>query len=235
MKLKTLILTGLLGAGIAAQATASTITMGDANFARLFNTDQNGAGTAQATHVLNVGTKANSAGWDLHAGIAFQMTGPSAAELLTADFSVSYTGGQGTPIYNVDVYANRVASTSAFLISDFENGTKLMDDFVTTSDVGNFGNYSLDSTGQANLLTYLQSNWVAGEYLFITLKADTDPTFIMGEDANANYIFGGTTPLWTPEATDALLTVTAIPEPSTLALAALGFLGLCTTRRRRRR
>jgi len=218
----------LLGTALASQAA---VIIEDANYSRIYNTDQAGSGTSLQLHTLYVGTKANGAGLDGHAGIAFQMTGATAASLLSADFSISYTGGQGTPIYNVDVYANRVSSSSAFLISDFENGTKLMDDFVTTSDIGSFGNYSLDAGGQANLLSYLQSNWVENDYVFITLKANTDPGFIMGEDANANYNFGGAT-TYSAGALDAQLTLTvATPEPSTLGLMMMGAALLYSRRR----
>jgi len=194
---------------VAGSVQAVTITMDDANYGRLLDNSnpRDGVGDSTTLHNLVVGTKANSTGQAYHGGIVFQMTGITDGTLLTyADFSISLTGGQGTPIYNVDVYANRVASTDDLVASDFEVGTKLMDDFVTTSDIGNFVNYSLDSTGQANLLTYLQNNWVEGDYVFITLKANTDPSFIMGEDADANYNFGGA-PTWTAEAADAQLSV----------------------------
>lgn len=211
----------------AQSASADLIIIEDAAFQRLFSTAQNGVGTNKAVHALNVGTKANSNGWDMHAGLVFQMTGASAADLLSADFSISVTGGQGTPIYNVDVYANRVASTADFLLSDFESGTKLMDDFVTTADGTTEGNYSLDSTGQANLLNYFKNNWVENDYVFLTLKSD-QADFIMGEDANANYIFGGGP---NGEATDARLTLTSVPEPTSTALFGLG-LGFLLRRRR---
>jgi hypothetical protein len=228
-KIPHLILAGLFGVST---AHATTIVMDDANFSRLFNTDQAGSGGSISTHTLVVGTKSNGSGQDHHAGIAFQMTVASAADLLVADFanfSISRTGGQGTPIYNVDVYANRVSSASTFLVSDFENGTKLMDDFLTPSD--GVGNYSLDATGQANLLSYLQNNWVEDDYVFITLKADTDPNFIMGEDANANYNFGGAVGAWSAGALDAQLIVT-VPEPSSTALLGLGGLALMLRRKR---
>ncbi|MDG1512759.1 MAG: PEP-CTERM sorting domain-containing protein [Mariniblastus sp.] len=215
----------------AQSASADLIIIEDAAFSRLFSRAQNGVGTDSVVHVLNVGTKNNSNGWDMHAGLVFQMTGASAADLLNADFSISVTGGQGTPIYNVDVYANRVASTADFLVSDFEAGTKLMDDFVTTADGTTAGNYSLDSTGQANLLNYFKNNWVENDYVFLTLKSD-QADFIMGEDANANYIFGGH-PNGEATDADARLTLTSVPEPTSTALFGLG-LGLNFLLRRRR-
>ncbi len=203
---------------IAGGARAGAITMEDAGFQRLVTTLQNGVGNSLSTHFLNVGTKPNNKGWDIHAGFVFQMTGASAAALQAADFSVSVTEMTGTPLYNVDVYVNRVASTADFLFSDFENGTKVMDDFVTTSST--VGNYSLDSTGRAKLLTYLRANWVEGDYVFITLKSD-QADMIMGEAVSAYYKFGGGTE-WTAGATDAQLSVTDayrdIPEPASIGL-----------------
>jgi hypothetical protein len=214
----------------AQSASADLIIIEDAAYNRLYSSAQNGVGTNKTVHALNVGTKSNQNGFDMHAGLVFQMTGASATDLLTADFSISVTGGQGTPpIYNVDVYANRVASTADFLVSDFEVGTKLMDDFVTTADGTTAGNYSLDSTGQANLLNYFKNNWVENDYVFLTLKSD-QADFIMGEDANANYIFGGNTS-GDATATDARLTLTSVPEPTSTALFGLGLSVLLRRRR----
>lgn len=229
MTLSTLV--SIAGLGVL-PAQANTITLSDASFSRLYNTSQDGLGDIATTHTIFLGTKSNQDGFDGHGGYAFQMTGASAADLLTADFSVSITNITGTPLYNVDVYANRVALTADFLASDFEDGTKIMDDFVTTSDtIGS--NHSLDSTGQANLLSYLGNNWVENSYVFLTLKANTDDNnFIMGEDANAFYLFGGST-TWSAGATDAQLVVTTVPEPATTGmLLGLGVMTLLFIRRR---
>jgi hypothetical protein len=43
-----------------------------------------------------------------------------------------------------------------------------MADFVTTNSAT--GTYSLDATGQNNLLSYLESSWLEGSYMIITLK-----------------------------------------------------------------
>ena len=227
-KISYLILAGLFGASA---ANAATIVLEDANYGRLIDSTnpRDGVGNTASLHNLVVGTKANGNGLDLHAGIVFQMTGASAADLLTADFSISLSGGQGTPIYNVDVYATRVSSTSALLASDYQDGTKIMDDFVTTAQEATFANYSLDSTGEANLLSYLQTNWVEDDFVIITLKSD-QADMIMGEDSDANYNFGGAT-TYSAGALDAQLTVT-VPEPSSTGLLGLGGLGLILRRKR---
>lgn len=224
-KIPHLILAGLLGAST---AHAATITIDDANTARIVDYTQNGSGDSATTHTMFVGTKDNSNGWDGAGGIAFQMTGASAADLTAADFSISVVSITGTPAYDVDVYVNRVSSSSAFLASDYENGIKIMDDFVTKTD--GVGNYSLDTTGQTNLFNYLSTNWVEDDYVLITLKGSSLP---MGEDASHNINFGGSITTWAPGGTDAQLTITAVPEPSSTALLGLGGLSLMLRRKRK--
>jgi len=61
-----------------------------------------------------------------------------------------------------------------------------MADFVTTSSTT--GTYSLDATGQSNLLAYLESNWVEDSYVFITLK--TSPVATSAATVTDYYSFG---------------------------------------------
>jgi hypothetical protein len=155
---------------------------------RIRDSSYNGSGNlAQFDQGLAAGTL--SWGPALHAGIAFQMTGVSAADLLAADFSISLTGKSGAPDFNVDVYASRVSSNGAILASDYQASTLLMADFVTTSSAT--GIYSLDATGQSNLLAYLESNWVEDSYVFITLK--TSPVASVAATVSDSYNFGGAT------------------------------------------
>ena len=65
----------------------------------------------------------------------------------------------------------------------------LRTDFVTTNSIP--GNYSLDTTGQSNLLAYLESNWVENSYVFITLK--TSPVASSAATVGDIYNFGGST------------------------------------------
>ena len=106
------------------------------------------------------------------------------------------------------------SSTSQYL-------SPIMADFVTTTDV--VGSYSLDATGEANLLTYMQDNWVEGSYVFLSLKAD--PVQTSFPIANNNYRFGGSS-------TSTAQIQLAAPEPSSTALLGLGGLALALRRRR---
>ena len=226
MKTKTRTLTVLLTIFTALTAHAATIiSIDDTSGARLYDQQQNGSGSnVNLAQALNVGTKNNSAGYDMHAGFVFQMTGAANGYLEAADFSVSATGGQGQSIYNIDLYANRVSSSSTFQLNDFENFDSLiMEDFWVVND--GLGNFSLDALGQANLLSYLQNNWVEDDYVFFTLKLDTAPNFIAGADLNQNTIFGSA-----PD-NDSLLIIT-VPEPSSTALLGLGGLALMLRRKR---
>jgi hypothetical protein len=222
-KIPHLILAGLFGVSTAHAATI--ISIDDTSGARLYDQQQDGSGSnVNLFQALNVGTKSNGAGYDMHAGFVFQMTGAADGYLEAADFSVSATGGQGQSIYNIDLYANRVSSSSTFNVSDYQVFDSLiMEDFWVVND--GLGNFSLDATGQSNLLSYLQTNWVEDDYVFFTLKLDTAPSFIAGADANQNTIFGF------PGDNDSLLTV-AVPEPSSTALLGLGGLALMLRRKR---
>ena len=227
-KIPHLILAGLFGISTAHSATV--IAINDSGGARIYDVAQAGSGTtivqSPSESALNVGTKSNGAGWDMHAGFVFQMSGAANGYIEAADFSVSATGGQGQSAYNIDLYVNRTSSSSTFNTSDYQVFDQLiMEDFWVVND--GLGNFSLDATGQANLLSWLQSNWVEDDYVFFTLKADVDtaPSFIMGEDLNANTIFGSVLN------NDSLLTIT-VPEPSSTALLGLGGLALALRRRR---
>ena len=226
-KIPHIILAGLFGISTAHAATV--IAIDDTAGKRLYSLGQTGSGTHSADAALNVGTKSNNGGWDLHAGFVFQMSGLSTLDLQNlayfADFSVSATGGQGQSAYNIDLYANRVSSSATFQNNDFENFDSLiMEDFWVVND--GLGNFSLDATGQANLLSYLQNNWVENDYVFFTLKLDTAPSFSTGDGAvDANTIFGSA------GNNDALLIIT-VPEPSSTALLGLGGLALMLRRKR---
>ena len=155
---------------------------------RIRDSSYNGSGDlAQFDQGLAAGTL--SWGPALHAGIAFQMTGASAVDLLAADFSISLSGQSGAPDFNVDVSASRVSADGAIVASDYQASTLLMADFVTTSSTS--GTYSLDATGQSNLLAYLESNWLEGSYMIITLK--TSPVATSAATVGDIYNFGGAT------------------------------------------
>jgi len=233
MKTKTkiphLILACLFGATFASQGAVVALELEDANYARLLDTNStfDGVGNITADHLVQVGTKQSGAGHAVNGGYAFQMTGSSSIYLDAVDFSVSYDSKQLSPTWNVDVYATRVSSDSTFSASDYENGTLLMEDFVTTTST--FGSKSLDATGQANLFTYLQNNWVEDDYIFITLKAD--PVVLTNNDLNETYTFSSGAPTWEAGKSNALLII-SVPEPSSTALLGLGLSSMLLRRRR---
>ena len=91
-KIPHLILAGLFGISTAHAATV--IAIDDTGGARLYDTSQSGSGNSLNTiAAINIGTKSNNAGWDMHGGFVFQMTGAANGYLEAADFSVSATGG----------------------------------------------------------------------------------------------------------------------------------------------
>ena len=84
--------------------------------------------------------------------------------------------------FNVDLYATGVRATTTYAYStDFGvgpspspspvAGTLIQDNFATPSTV-NGAYVTTSSTGDAALLSYLNSNYVAGSYLFVRLNAD---------------------------------------------------------------
>ena len=214
-----------LTAAMAFVLGAAQFAMGDAiinlaagqdSSARIRDQTFGGNGTlVQSDQANQVGLLSFAA---VHSAFVFEMDGigdPSSID--TANFSVSLTSKStaNLPTWNVDVYANRVSSSNAFENADYENGTLIMEDFVVTTDSP--GSYTLDSTGQANLSTFLQNNWVDGSFVFFSLKSDPIQTALVTGDPR--YTFGGSS------SSDAQLSVsTAVPEPSVLALAALGVL-----------
>ena len=208
-------------------ATIFTLDLaaGDDSSARIRDTGSfDGLGDLAQTEQNNfVGTITfGGNGAAVNTAFAFEMTGAiNGGSIYAADFSVNLDVIGGSPSFNVDVYANRVNADGTILKSDYENGTLIMADFVTTTDV--VGSYSLDATGEANLLTYMQDNWVEGSYVFLSLKAD--PVQTSFPIANNNYRFGGSS-------TSTAQIQLAAPEPSSTALLGLGGLALMLRRKR---
>lgn len=99
---------------------------------------------------------------------------------------------------------------------------------MTNFDNGNVtATVLLDSPAEMTLGTYLNTNWVEGNYVFITLKNTTYTT-----TENFRLLrYGNSSGGWTASSSDAQLNITTIPEPSAALLGGLGLLALLRRRR----
>ncbi len=188
----------------------------------------------------DVGNFVANQGVTTHPVFVFQMTGISDPTTITsADFSVTLLAKQNTVVdWNVDAHVIRRSSTTTIVASDYQDSAQLlMSGFNNFDDTVN-ENYGLDTAGQTTFTTWLQNNWVEGDYLFIGLKTNPTVTTDPGELGSENifYRYGpnrqATTPpedAWDETKTDAQLTI--VPEPSVALLGSLGLLGLLRRRR----
>jgi len=147
-----------------------------------------------------------------------------------------------TPLFNIDVYATRVAAGSPNIDNGLDwgfgaspGGTLIQNDLVTPSTDLSSGDtlISTDATGNTNLSSYLNSNYVAGSYVYLRLNPDVaqDSVAIGGSDSGYRVfsadIFSGT------RAAQLELTTGVIPEPASVFVLAgvAGVLGLSRRRR----
>ncbi|MEZ7957070.1 MAG: PEP-CTERM sorting domain-containing protein [Rubritalea sp.] len=153
---------------------------------------------------------------------AFQMTGTASGTNITdADFSVTQTGGGGN--LAADAYVIRTAGASTILVSDYQTNAQLL---MSNFNSSGAGAQSLDAGGMTNLISYLQTNWVENDYVFIGIKNQSTPTGLtfVGDDSN-NFDF------YTAGDNGGTLTL-VVPEPSSTALLGLGGLALILRRRK---
>ncbi len=210
--------------GLTADA-ATTVLLDDVEARRVRDTNNNGTGDVAEADVLDVGRYSTSQG---HSVFVFQMTGvANPAQITSADFSVTLISTAGTPTdFNIDAHAIRTSSAPTILASDYQTTAQLlMADFG--GDNTTVGKRSLDATGQDTFATWLQNNWVDGQYVFIGLK--TDPLTLGGGFRASR--FGSSGGGWTANSTDAQLDLTVVPEPSAALLGGLGLLALLRRRR----
>ena len=158
---------------------------------------------------------------------------PAGETVASAQFNVDYWGTQvDVTGYSVDAVAVRVAATSDVWASDFGiaggDKTLLQSNFVTAASEGSYGgNYtSLDATGQTTLGGFLASNYVAGNYVFISLNANA----AVAQDGGYSFFNSRKTGTgnFVPQ-----LVITAVPEPALLGLIGMGVVGLLGCRRAR--
>ena len=146
-------------------------------------------------------------------------------------FSATSTDGS-----DIDLYALRIADSVNITSADFYIGTddtgatKIQTDLFTRTSVGGSGqpptnpNVNTDATGDSNLAT-----WLSAQYTGDTPNATYAIFRLNSQGAPGGSYFGYT---MANGSTRAVLTITTIPEPATLALLATG--GLCLLRRKRR-
>jgi hypothetical protein len=153
----------------------------------------------------------------------FQMTGTAlGTDITNANFSVTQTGG-ATP-FVVDAHVIRTSSVATFLVSDYQTSAlNIMDDFGAGGNV----EQSLDTAGQLSLASYLQTNWVENEYIFIGIKNDPLLTGNSAQNGDGNSFRS-----YTKFDNGGTLTVTAVPEPTSAALLGLGGFALILRRRK---
>ncbi|WP_169334303.1 PEP-CTERM sorting domain-containing protein [Rubritalea marina] len=228
MKLKRCILAVIPMIALIGHIQAATLNLDDVNAARTDDTDRSGTGDTTIDTFLFLGSNGTV---DFHPVIAFQMNGAgTGASITDADFSVTQTNF--SPTFNlVDLVVIRTSSTSDIVASDYEaTGTSIMTGFAG----GSAGAKSLDAGGQAALVSYLQTNWSEGDYVFLGLRGGSDSTRPYTATANDGYIYGNASGGWTAGSTDAQLTVTtaAVPEPTATALLGLGGLTFLVRRKR---
>lgn len=132
------------------------------------------------------------------------------------------TGMVGATIpaqFNADLYAFKTSLTDGVTAPEYYNspGTLIASNVLTPST--SVGNIDLGATGRANVLSYLQSNYTTNSFVTFTLRSN-------------NINNGG---LYRLEAFNAVVNTSAVPEPGTLTMAAIGGLGLLLSRRIRRK
>ena len=216
-KILALLISGVFATTMASQGAVIYTVIEDTDTFRVVDTDDSGTGDVVQNSFLNAGNNV----FDTAVVSSFEMTGfSSGAEIGNVDFSITRkNGGAGDPNLSLDVL--RTSSSQTINPGDYEfvAAANLMTNFA---DGGN-GSYSLDASGQAALTTYLQSNWVENDYVFLRIRSGV----IGPAPEDASYFFGGNS-----SQSDAQLTLTAVPEPSSTALLGLGGLALMLRRKR---
>lgn len=166
---------------------------------------------------------------------------PVGEVLSTVSLNVVFRSRGGTPNFNVDLYAvgvnasNNIAQGGGAFWGVGATPTTpvgsalVQNDFVTSTTTT--GTLTTNAGASTNLVTYLNANYVAGSYLFLRLNFDVAAGTETGSYVFGANDFGGGTNT-TAGSIPAVLTLTTVPEPSSLGLLGLG--GLLMLRRSRR-
>ncbi len=230
---KTTLLTLLAASALAATASAQTIV----SFDQVYRVEDNKTTAGQAGN--GIGNSGGTTAADQQVFfVSFVLPDLGGNPITAADLEINITGVTNAG-YNADLYAVRLTDSTGDVTNanpnpDHQTGSdsltwdntafaptpasiKIQDNFLTEDSTT--GLTGLDSTGQSNLLDYLDDNYEVGGVVYFALAADET-----GVGANHNSF----------KANDTDHQLSIIPEPGTFALVA-GALGLALVMIRRRR
>ncbi|MGB6222280.1 PEP-CTERM sorting domain-containing protein [Haloferula sp.] len=166
-------------------------------------------------------------GTDSHAVFIFQMTATSdGANIEGSNFTVSQTLYGPAPTGFVgDLHVVRTSSSASPQNSDYETSALLVKaNFTGTTAAA----LSLDTAAQDTLTTWLQTNWVADDYIFFSIQTDPINPAKQGSDNNVGFRYGNNN---NGGSSDSVFSVT-VPEPSGAAIVGLGGMLMLAGRRR---
>lgn len=160
----------------------------------------------------------------------------------TAVLGVTFFSVDGTPAANLDLYGLGVRSTSDVLSGDYfsgaldsSSGITLLEDNIITPSTSMTSADSPNNVFSTDLASYLNTAYNgganAGDYVFLRFSYDQS-----GVGSDINYHIesnpGSGTPADYPQIS---YTLAPVPEPSSLALTAMGLAGAFVLVRRRAR
>jgi hypothetical protein len=200
------------------------------------------ATTVDASRKLTV---SNPDGWGSsrpqHQAVwAFELPDLGGEDILAADLSIAYLRqvNIGSDQQTISLFVrDALNATSDVTTDDYiapaddlnpVGWTLLEADFIT-GDSAPTTNYTLSTSGQANLLTYLKDNYVVGNFLLISGALDTNGftgNFDRYEFDTVNSRVDGDPPIGPYQ-----LSIEVVPEPTTMAVLGLGVIGLIKRRR----
>ena len=211
-----LFLAGLLGTAITSHGATVMTTIAASSDGQARDTNSDGTGDSANAGSVLTGVSTNTREGNINALWAFSLTDAIAPNVVcNAEFSVNVNLVPSNATFNVDLHVIRIASSDAFLASDYENSDSLiLADFWTPtsgSSSDGLGTFTADMT------SYLQApGWTSSDFLIVGLKSD--PFTVTGDQIKW-LVFDKFSE---GVSTGATLTV-AVPEPSSTTASNLLF------------